>query len=273
MHRTSWTEAHDRVVAAAAPDVPEPSAAELERIWLRVDTMPAAPRRRRRGLRIGIAVGVAVAVLGTSGLATAQLYTARTGHGPRDAEDLRLGGPGEILALAAPDFGEVIAEETTDIPFPSDADRAFAVQQQVDDARGAATDEFVSTGAVRAWVASAAVCAWSNQWAVGTRTGDETARTEAIGMIRAAPGWPAIQALDPSPYRSRETQQVQDEQGVVTTEHYWDESQFYYLAALGDAVEQRRIDPVALLLAEHNGYCRGGLVPDLPRADPMVRWR
>lgn len=202
MHRTPWTDAHDRLMVAAKPAVPEPSAAEIERCWARLAPTvegPGRPRRSRRArIRVGIAAGIGATVLGTSGLAAAELYTAHTGKGPVDAEDLRLGGPGEKLAVAAPDFGRVVAEETTDIPFPTAESRALALRQQVEDARGAATDEFVSTGALRAWVADAALCSWSNQWAAATRSHHETARAQAIRQIQAAgpartapqPSWP-----------------------------------------------------------------------------------
>jgi hypothetical protein len=273
VHRTPWTDAHDRLVASARPTVPEPSAAELEHGWsqiARVIERQRVPRRHRRArIRIGLAAGIGAVVLGTGGLAAAQLYTAHTGKGPVDAEDLRLGGPGEKLAMAAPDYGAVVAEETTDIPFPTSESRALAVRQQVEDAHGAGTDEFVSTGAIRAWVADAALCSWSNQWAAATRSNDEPARAAAIAMIQDAPAWPAVTAIDPEPYSRMETQEVDDGHGGTTTERYRDESQFFYLGALGRAVKGRDPGVVARLLAENNGYCRAGLVPDLPRADPM----
>ncbi len=277
MHRTPWTDAHDRLLVDAMPPVPEPSAAEVERVWTQVaDTMARedGPRsRRRRRLRIGVAAGIGAVVLGTSGLATAELFTARTGRGPVDAEDLRLGGPGEKLALAAPDYAEVVAEESADIPFPSAESRELALQEQADDARGAQLDEFVMTGAVRAWVADQALCAWSNQWAAATRSGDEADRAEAIAMIQAAPTWPAVSDLDPEPYSRMESQKVRDEEGKVTTEHYRDESQFFYLGSLGEAVEGRDPGAVARVLAANNGYCRAEHMPDLPNADFMYSRR
>lgn len=271
MRSTSWTEAHDRLLRDAAPVADEPSSEDLARIWERVaPTVAARGARRRRRLRVGIAAGVGAVVLGTSGLAVAAHYTAHTGRGPLDAEDLRLGGPGERLALAAPDYGQVVAEETADIPFPSDEARAAAVQQQVHDARFAGTDEAVATGAVRAWVADAALCSWSNQWAVATRSGDDAGRDEAIEMVRAAPTWPAVTALDPHPSSRREKVQSLDRQGHSTTTWARDDSQFYYLAALGDAVEGRDPSAVAAVLAADNGYCDASVnVPDLPTADPL----
>jgi hypothetical protein len=275
MRPTSWTDRHHRLVVDAAPPVPEPDATELDRLWSQVAgaiEADRAPRRRRR-IRVGIAAGIGAVVLGTSGLAAADLYTARTGSGPVDAEDLRLGGPGEKLQLNAPDYGEVVAEETADIPFPSTEAREFAVADQVHDARFAQNDEFVSSGAVRAWVANAALCSWSNQWAAATRDGDEAGRAEAIDMIQAAPSWPAVVAIDPEPYSRMETSEVTDGKGHTRTVRSRDNSHFFYLAALGEVAEGRDLAAVARVLAENNGYCRPGNVPDLPAADSMYGQR
>lgn len=276
MH-TSWTDEHDRVMADVAPPCREATEAELVRVWNQVaGAMQSDGKRRRRRRRGAIAAGAVIAalVLGTSGIAVAQLYSAHTGKGPSDAEDLRLGGPGERLDPAAPDYGKVVAEKTADIPFPSLETREFAVQDQVHDARFAAPGaERVAVGAVRGWVADAAVCAWSNQWAAATRDGKMAARAAAVGMIQAAPRWPAVVALDPHPYSRTETQQVTDDKGNTRTEHYRDESQFYYLDALGDAAQGQDLDSVATLLAENNGYCRPQLVPDLPKAIPSATER
>jgi hypothetical protein len=129
--------------------------------------------------------------------------------------------------------------------------------------------ELVSVGAIRAWVADAALCAWSNQWAAATRTGNQGGRAEAIEMIHDAPAWPAVVAIDPEPYRRMETIQVTGPDGKTRTQRLPDESQFYYLAALGEAVQGRDLDAVAEILAANNGYCTPDLVPDLPRANPL----
>jgi phage tail protein X len=268
MTATRWTEEHDRLLSAAAPDVGV-SAEDVERGWHRVaPRLSARPSRRRR--RIAAATVIAAVVLGTSGLAVADHYSAHTGRGPLDAEDLRLGGPGERLDPGAADYGAVVAQETADIPFPDAASRRFAVQDQVHDARFAVPGkESVASGAVRAWVADAALCAWSNQWAAATRDGDAAARAEAIRMIHQAPTWPAVTDLDPHPYLRWETVESVDENGKRTVEKLRDDSQFYYLAELGRAVEGTRPAVVAAVLAANNGYCRPSLVPDLPAADPL----
>lgn len=275
MRATSWTEEHDRLMVDAAPPFPEASDAELARVWNRVASAVEGDTKspRRRG-RVVVGAVVAAVVLGTSGIAAAEFYSAHTGKGPVDAEDLRLGGPGERLDPAAPDYGKVIAEETADIPFPSLETREFAVQDQVHDARFAVPgSERASVGAIRAWVADAALCAWSNQWAAANRDGNAADRAEAVGMIQAAPTWPAVVALDPDPYSRMKTMDVTDDEGNTHTEHYRDESQFYYLGALGKAVQGQDLDTVAELLADNNGYCRPELVPDLPKANPLATER
>ncbi len=273
MNPTSWTDAHDRLLADTAPPVPESPGAELEQIWAQtaraIEGEGSRVRRRRVGVRVGVAAVIGAAVLGSSGLAAADLITARTGEGPVDAEDLRLGGPGEKLMLAAPDFGDVIAEETVDIPFPSREAREISLRDQVHDERFAGTDEFTTTGNVRAWTAKMALCSWSNQWAAATRDNDQAARAEAIDMIQAAPTWPAVTAIDPEPYSRMETQKVADEEGNVTTEHYRDESLFFYLGPLGQAVEGSDPAAVGRILAKDSGACVAELVPDLTQADPL----
>jgi hypothetical protein len=185
-----------------------------------------------------------------------------------------LGGPGERLDPAAPDYGKVVAGETADIPFPSLEARELAVQDQVQDARFAKPHtEDVSVGAVRAWVADAALCSWSNRWAAATRDGEEADRAEAIGMIQNAAKWPAVAAIDPEPYSRMKTPPGHRRQGQHWTGRYRDESQFYYLGTLGQAVQGRDLDAVAEVLAENNGHCRPQLVPDLPKANPAYAER
>lgn len=275
MKHAEWTENHDRLLAGSSPHVEEPAEAELARVWNRVET-GLTPHEARQGRRwwVTAGVGVGAVVLATSGIAAADLFSARTGHGPSDQEDAALGGPGERLDPAAPDYGDVIAQEIVDIPFPTDSAREFAIADQVNDARSARPGaERVSTGAIRAWIADAAVCAWSNQWAAATRDGDSTARGEAIEVIDEAASWPAVVAIDPTPYSRLEPIKVLGPDGNVVEEMVRDESQFYYLGALRDAMEGTEPGVVAAILREDNGYCRPELVPDLPKANPMHQGR
>jgi hypothetical protein len=276
MRSTRWTDEHDRLLAAAAPPVPPAGEAELDRVWGRVSgrLTDDAPRRRRRIPRLWIAsvALIGAASLGTSGLAAANLFSAHTGQGPSDAEDLRLGGPGEKLDPAGPDFAEVIDEATTDIPFPTAASRAVALRHQVDDAQRHHPKphrEAVSTGSIRAWVADAAVCAWSNQWAAATRSGDKAARDSAISALRQAPSWPSVTDVDPHPYSRMETMRLRHPDGTVTKTRFPDVSQFYYLGQLATAMGGTDLGAVADLLIRHNGQCRADLLPDFTQADPM----
>ena len=262
MRSTPWTTKHDQLLRDSAPEISGSSEAELTRIWNRVDTgqRVEAPRRRRSRLVVGAAA--AAAVLATSAVAAADLYSAHTGRGPIDAEDLRLGGPGERLDPGAPDFADAVEQLAQDIPFPDGAARDAGVQVQLDDQAGALPGAvLVSTGALRAWLADAAVCTWGNQWAAATRTGDSAKRGEAIQMIQEAPTWPAVAAIDPYP-----SNPTTNRKHPPRRYSYPDASQFYYLVELGTAVEGERLGLVAGLLARNNAYCRPGLVPDLPRA-------
>lgn len=203
MRSTPWTTKHDQLLRDSAPEISGSSEAELTRIWNRVDTgqRVEAPRRRRSRLVVGAAA--AAAVLATSAVAAADLYSAHTGRGPIDAEDLRLGGPGERLDFGAPDFAEAVTALVDDIPFPSDAAREAAIQVQLDDHAGARPGTgLVSSGALRAWLADSAICTWGNQWAAATEADDRDLRAEAIEMIQEAPTWPAVTAIDPSPTNS-----------------------------------------------------------------------
>lgn len=269
MRRKAWTSAHERLVAGTAPRVEEPGDVEVDRIWREVQASSSGPSRAPRSpRRLAAGALVGALLLGSASVATAQLYSAYTGRGPIDGEDRRLGGPGERLDPAAPDFAEVVEEQTADIVFPTSTSRDVALRSQVEEGRRA--EATTSTAALRAWVADAAVCAWSNQWAAAVRRDDVTAREEALEVIVAAPTWPAVTALDPSPSNRWISQQVQDASGAVRTERFRDPSPFFYLERLGRAAQSNDVPRVAGLLAANNGQCRPALVPDLPSANANV---
>lgn len=259
-----------RLVATVSPSVDVPTPAEVDRVWNRVagdlDAIPA----RRRPVRLGIGAGVVVVLLASGGVAAASFYSARTGHGPVDAEDLLLGGPGERLDPAGTDIYEIYLEETADIPFPTpdaDARRAsFEFQLPPADRQQPGVGA-VSTGALRSWVAADAVCAWANHWAKATAAGDPAARVQAITQIRRAPAWPAVVDADPHPHGPIDLS-VDDGK---TTRAVDDMTPFYYLAALGEAVGGRDSGAVASALQRNGRGCVGTLVPDFPQADPMQR--
>lgn len=98
-----------------------------------------------------LAGAVAIGAVGGAGAATAGVFSAHTGRGPVDAEDVELGGLGERLDPAAPDFATVLDEVTTDIEFPSSQARDRALSWEVKDLYSdAPPDEraTVSTGAL-----------------------------------------------------------------------------------------------------------------------------
>lgn len=272
--KTPWSEEHTRLAAMAVPVVDATSDTEVDRVWNRIGPVVAdGARPRRSRLRMVVGAGVVAAVVGVSGFAAADIFSARTGRGPVDAEDLLLGGPGEKLDPAGPDFASVIAEEATDIPFPSTEARQQTVAFWTDDLTRddpAPGTSAVSTGALRAWMASDAVCFWANQWAVATREGDAAARRAAVAVIDAADAWPAVTDLDPTPYARWQTVEVEDRQtNEVTTTRVRDESHFFYLSRVERAAAGTDLDAMARALLGSGRGCWTQQVPDLPMADPM----
>ncbi len=273
MKTQSWTHDHGRLVADAAPAVPGHTDAELTRTWNVVRaSMEDAPPHKRRKRRFVVAGLVAAVLAVPSGLAVADVWSARTGEYPSDAEDLRLGGPGERLDLAAPDFREVIEEETADIPFPNETARQISLDEHVWDAqRGNPVPgtQFVTTGAIRGWTAEHAICSWSNEWVRAIRSRDDAARAQAAQMLLEAHAWPSVTDLDPEQTNPTITQDIYDpDTGLTRTETFPDPTQFYYLELVIQAVKAGDIDALAAALAEH-AFCIGpSLVPDFARALP-----
>jgi hypothetical protein len=266
----TWTDEHARLLASAAPHFNED--VDLDRVWMRVTAEAAGearPSTSRRSLRVAVA-GVAVVAVGVSGIAAAEFISARTGHGPTDAEDLRLGGPGEKLDPSGADFRDVLLEETADIPFPSAAARQVSIEEHVRDLQGNADPDeptMVATGAVRAWTAVHAVCAWADEWVV-TAGSDAVRHDEAALMLVEARGWPAITDVDPNQTTRRVEQQVLGRDGAVRTEVISDPTQFYYLRRVAAAVQDDDVAALGATLAR-NAYCVGpSLVPHFPQALP-----
>lgn len=189
-----WSEQHRSAILETAPDVPPFSAAEQDALWRHVqDHAPTRPRRTHRWRATATAIITAGAV-GFAGAAVAGIFSAHTGRGPTDAEDLELGGPGERLNPAAPDFAKVLDSITGDIAFPSAKSRDRALSWEVDDLSD--EDTRVSTGALRLWVAGHSLCSWSNTWAVARRAGDTATEQRAAEVILGARTWPAIAETD-----------------------------------------------------------------------------
>lgn len=252
-----WTERHEELVDASAPATYDPTAAEVTRVWNRVAGTLEAERPQSVRRRRWVAAGVAAVVLGGAGVAAAGagVFSARTGEGPSSAEDLLLGGPGENLDPGAPDFAEVVAEEIRDIPFPDERTRRIAVNAQLPrtpltgQAGGIDGYGYTRTGILRSEGAISAICAWTNQWAAATASGDTAARDTAAQQVREAGDWPAV------------TDMVRSQQDPV-------EGNFVPLPDLALAVTAGDREGAAAALLELG--CPGGLLPDLPEADQEV---
>lgn len=274
MEPQTWTDEHSDAIADAAPAVPVADADALDRVWARVqaEVSCSAPSRRRPA-RVVLVVGLTAAALTLGGVAVAEVFSAHTGRYPSDAEDVRLGGPGEKLDPAASDYGEVIAELTGDIPFPSVRAREISRQALVADGkRDAPRTGSVSTGAMRAWTAQYAVCAWSNQWAAAIGGGDEAGRAAAARMLDEAPGWPAVTDLDPVQRIRYRRITVTDESGKASTRRVADNTEFGYLPLIQQAARGRDVKGMGRLLVRWV-YCPAPLMTDFPQALPETTKR
>jgi hypothetical protein len=163
------------------------------------------PRRYRagglhrwtRGPRVVLLIGAALLAVGSAVAADAVL-TAHTGKFPTKAE-VPMGGPGEALNQAAPDFRAVALEVSSDIPYPEGYGswRDFLISDEIrtDPGDGAV----VSTGALHGWFAASAFCSWVHAWRQADVAGDATAAARAAQMVSAAPTWKAVTDEDPHP--------------------------------------------------------------------------
>ncbi|WP_460835247.1 hypothetical protein [Nocardioides hungaricus] len=285
MSTPSWTEDHARLVAGTAPPVvPAPTDAEVHRVWSLVTAAvesPAPSRRRRGRRRVAIGAGVAAVVLGLSGVATADLLSARTGELNTDPESIRLGGPGELIDPRGSDYEQVLREEIADIPFPSDEARDIAVADQVRFARRDVRSMKIAqergdadwriqyiTGGMRAEAARAAICSWANSWAAATTSGDASGRAEAIEMLEGSRGWPAVTDIDPvQTIEPAESTVVDQETGETRRVTYQDNTPFGYLPLVVAAARGTDLQAMGRPFVEFT-RCVPALVPDLPSAVP-----
>ena len=269
---STWTESHSHLVAENAPTVAKVTGAELARAWdaISQSVHPDAPRRRpSRRLVVGAVLTAAGLTVG--GVAAATALSAHTNQYAVDAQDARLGGPGERLNPAASDFGDVLATTIADIPFPNDSARA-AVQGNLvaehSDDNGESVR--VSTGALRAWAAQGAVCAWADQWAGATATGDAATGTRAAGMLHDASAWPAVTDVDPVQKAHTSKLRAKDARtGKVITGTADDSTQFAFLKAVQGAADRSSVGAMDAALAEI--HCYGVNTPHLPLTDANNR--
>lgn len=280
MDTPSWTDEHARLIAETAPPVPPPAEADADRIWNLVAPDLVAVPARRNWRRTAIGAGVAAVVLGTSGIAAAQMLSARTGVQETDPESISLGGPGELIDPRGGDIEQVIAEEIADIPFPSQQAHDIAVADQVTDARKSAKSmrqaqakgrsdwrEIWVTGGMRAEAARAAICAWANDWAAATRAGDGERRAEAIEMLQAAPSWPAVTDVDDEQVYTPSKHLVTGGDGVTREESFLDETPFAWLPVVAKAADGQDVRVLGRALGKGTA-CSSELVRDLPSALP-----
>ena len=182
-------------------------------------TRNRAARRRDRGrpfLRSRAGVLAAALVAATATVAAAIGLRAHTGQfqptarqiaqaDPSQAAAMRselgLGGPGEFLNPAAPDFRDVALKIASDIPYPQGYGswRDLVVSDEISHADGLGTE---STGALHGWFAASAFCAWVQDWrraeVVLDGKGASLAKSAIVGALR----WKAVTAEDPDPSAS-----------------------------------------------------------------------
>ncbi len=241
MSSPDWSERHRCAVREAAPEVPSLTAGEQRALWHRIEASVAPPEVRRARWKTVAAGVVAVVAVGGVGAATANVLSARTGAFPVDAEDVELGGPGERLDPAAPDFAAVVEDVTADIRFPTTASRERALSWEVESLSSDKDPAWVSTGALRLWTAGHALCSWSNTWASALRTNEAAIESQAAAVVLGARDWPSISDTDPD---------------------LADESELDWLPGLERAIRSQ--DPAAARDAlDGHGACLPGLAPEL----------
>jgi hypothetical protein len=156
---------------------------------------PATWRPRLARRRTALIVGAAVVALGAA-VASAAVLSAHTGRFPTKAEEA-MGGPGEALNPAAPDFREVALEVASDIPYPAGYEswRDFLISDEIRGADGGVE----STGALHGWFAASAYCAWVQTWRQADLAGDTGRAATAAQVVSEATGWKAVTDEDPHP--------------------------------------------------------------------------
>jgi hypothetical protein len=151
--------------------------------------------RRMRRPRAVIVLGLAVIAVG-SAVAAGAVLSAHTGSFPTKAEEA-MGGPGEALNPAAPDFREVAFQVASDIPYPAGYEswRDFLISDEI----RTGGDGLVSTGALHGWFAASAFCGWVHTWRQAELAGDAGAAARAAQVVSEAPGWKAVTDEDAHP--------------------------------------------------------------------------
>jgi hypothetical protein len=163
-------------------------------------------RKHSDGARLRFAIILATIVAAGAGVATAAVVIGtHTGLFPSKTE-VPVGGPGEELNPAAPDFRQVALELASDVPYPAaySSWREWVLTEQAPTSRsGPGGSTFpaglVTTGALRGWFAASAFCAWVQDWRQAKVAGDAGEADRAAQTIAGAPQWKAVTAEDPNP--------------------------------------------------------------------------
>jgi hypothetical protein len=171
---------------------------------------PRAARSRSMGARRSVlVVASTMLAIGAGVAAGAVAFGAHTGLFPTKAEEA-MGGPGEALNPAAPDFREVALQIASDIPYPKGyaSWREWVLKTQLPNSgEGTSSGDsespfpagLVSTGALHGWFAASSYCAWVQSWRQASIAGDVNATAQAAQTIAQAPSWKAVTDEDPHP--------------------------------------------------------------------------
>ena len=186
-----------------APEAPSSAGVEeaLDQLARAISRQPYARRPHGLSARLKIAVAAGVLAIVGVGVATAAValhaHTGVFASGPNAS----VGGPGEELNPAAPDFRSSALKLSADISYPAGYEswRGWVVTEQASGPGGATADEQVTTGALRGWFAASAFCAWVQDWRQATSSGDSAEAQQAEATVASAPNWSAVTAEDPHP--------------------------------------------------------------------------
>jgi hypothetical protein len=166
----------------------------MGRLARAIEGQPGARTTPR--LKLAFAAAIVAAIVGVGVATAAGVFQARTGLFPSTTE-IPIGGPGEELNPAAPDFRSVALQLSSDIPYPAGyaswRDRVITLELRTADGG------LETTGALRGWFAMSAFCAWVDDWQRATTSGDSSEAATAAQNIAAAPTWKAVTAEDPHP--------------------------------------------------------------------------
>jgi hypothetical protein len=166
----------------------------MDELGVAITRLPArSPRTCLARPVFALGLAVVVVVIGGS-VATAAILSARTGRTKPNAE-VPMGGPGEELNPAAPDFRSVALQIAADVPYPDGYGkwRDLVISDATD------PSGLVSSGALHGWFAMSAFCAWVRDWDQAVAVGDSAAAAQAALTITQAPQWKAVTDEDPHP--------------------------------------------------------------------------